>query len=146
VNKRPADAKRTSGAPDEIVAGRSLHPSMPLKRDALKVQDVPACIARGSYGRPASAPARFKPGDRVGTKNMHPRTHTRLPRYARGRCGVVDRAHGCQVFPDSSALGAGDDPQWLYTVVFDGRELWGADADPALKVSIDAFEPYLESA
>ena len=77
---------------------------------------------------------------------MHPRTHTRLPRYARGRCGVVDRAHGCQVFPDSSALGAGDDPQWLYTVVFDGRELWGADADPALKVSIDAFEPYLESA
>ena len=39
---------------------------------------------------------------------------------------------------------AGENPQWLYTVVFDGRELWGADADPTVKVSIDAFEPYLE--
>jgi hypothetical protein len=24
--------------------------------------------------------------------------------------------------------------------------LWGADADPTLKISIDAFEPYLEAA
>ena len=77
---------------------------------------------------------------------MHPTTHTRLPRYARGRLGVIELVHGCHVFPDSSALGTGDDPQWLYTVAFDGRELWGADTDPALKVSIDAFEPYLEPA
>ena len=42
--------------------------------------------------------------------------------------------------------GAGENPQWLYTVVFDGAELWGADADPTLKISIDAFEPYLEPA
>jgi nitrile hydratase len=32
------------------------------------------------------------------------------------------------------------------TVVFDGHELWGADADPAVKVSIDSFEPYLDPA
>ena len=53
---------------------------------------------------------------------------------------------GCHVFPDSNATGAGENPQWLYTVRFDGRELWGADADPTVKVSIDAWEPYLEPA
>jgi nitrile hydratase len=50
------------------------------------------------------------------------------------------------VFPDSAATGASENPQWLYTVVFDGTELWGADADPTTKISIDAFEPYLEAA
>jgi nitrile hydratase len=75
---------------------------------------------------------------------MHPVTHTRLPRYTRGHVGVIERIHGCHVFPDSAATGAGENPQWLYTVVFDGRELWGPDTDPTIKVSIDAFEPYLE--
>ena len=137
---------RGLATPEEIEAGRSLNPSKPLKRDALKVQDVPTSLKRGSYGRPASASARFKAGDRVRARNVHPTTHTRLPRYTRGRLGVVERVHGSQVFPDSSALGVGEDPHWLYTVVFDGRELWGADSDPTLKVSIDAFEPYLEPA
>jgi nitrile hydratase len=78
--------------------------------------------------------------------NFHPVTHTRLPRYVRGHVGVVERDHGCQVFPDSDAIDAGENPQWLYTVVFEGTELWGRDADPTLRVSIDAFEPYLEPA
>ena len=133
-------------APDELAAGHSLHPAKPLKRPALRLEDVPDVLKRRSSGRPAAAPARFKPGDPVRARNMHPTTHTRLPRYARGRRGMIERVHGSHVFPDSSALGAGDDPQWLYTVVFDGRELWGADADPTLKVSVEAFEPYLESA
>jgi hypothetical protein len=54
--------------------------------------------------------------------------------------------HGCHVFPDTAAIGRGENPQWLYTVVFDSRELWGADADPTIKVSVDAFEPYLDKA
>ena len=53
-------------------------------------------------------------------KNIHPATHTRLPRYVRGHVGVVERDHGCHVFPDSAAIEAGENPQWLYTVVFDG--------------------------
>jgi len=53
---------------------------------------------------------------------------------------------GCCVFPDSVTTGKGEDPQWLYTVVFDARQLWGADADPTLTVSIEAFEPYIEPA
>jgi nitrile hydratase len=137
---------RGFATPDEIAAGCSLNPAKPAKRGALKAEDVPTALKRGSFGRPASGPARFKVGDDVRARNIHPTTHTRLPRYARGRVGVIERVHGCHVFPDSSALDAGDAPQWLYTVNFDGRELWGPDADPALKVSIEAFEPYLESA
>jgi nitrile hydratase len=87
---------------------------------------------------------RFKVGDRVRAKDVHPRGHTRLPRYVRGRVGVVTAVHGCHALPDARAHDRGDDPQWLYTVRFTGSELWGPDADPTLTVSIDAFEPYLE--
>lgn len=129
---------------DEVKAGRSLHESPPLKRGTFTLADVPRVAVRGSFAREASAPAIFKPGDRVRTKNINPPTHTRLPRYVRGHAGVVERINGCHVFPDSAAHGLGENPQWLYTVVFDARELWGDDADPTLKVSIEAFEPYLE--
>ena len=53
---------------------------------------------------------------------------------------------GCHVFPDAVVAGRGEEPHWLYTVVFDGRELWGENGDPTLKVSVEAWEPYLESA
>jgi len=131
--------------PDELATGRALRPGKPLKRK-LTAAEVPNTVTRGSFARPAKAPARFTPSDRVRTKNIHPATHTRLPRYARGRVGVIEALRGCHVFPDSVAIGQGEDPQWLYTVRFEGRELWGANADPSLQVSIEAFEPYLEPA
>jgi nitrile hydratase subunit beta len=130
---------------DELAAGRVLRTAKPFKH-RLGVADVDRTLTRGSFGRPAPAPARFKVAERVRAKNIHPQTHTRLPRYARGHTGVIEAIRGCHVFPDSTAIGAGENPQWLYTVVFDARELWGNDADPALKVSIEAFEPYLEPA
>ena len=130
---------------DEVQAGRALRPGQALKRK-LNATDVPNSLSRGSYSRPAAAPAHFKPGDRVRTKNIHPATHTRLPRYARDRVGVVEALRGCHVYPDTAAVGQGENPQWLYTVLFDGRELWGDDTDPSLKISIEAFEPYLEPA
>ena len=126
-------------------AGHALAPSKPLKRK-LTTDLMQQALSRPSFYREPPGPACFKPGDRVRTRNIHPSTHTRLPRYARGKVGLVELCHGCQMFPDSVAINLGDDPQWLYTVVFEGRELWGPDADPMLKVSIDAFEPYLESA
>jgi nitrile hydratase beta subunit len=137
--------KRGLLTPDEVAAGRALGPAQPLPRK-LTAADVPKALTRASYERPAPAPARFTVGDRVRTSNNHPRTHTRLPRYARGRCGVIETVRGCQVFPDSVAIGAGEDPQWLYTVCFEGRELWGDTAEPTLRISIDAWEPYLEPA
>jgi nitrile hydratase len=128
---------------DEMAAGHALRPGIGLGR-TFTLADLERVMRRGSYGRPSPAPARFKIGDRVRAKNIHPRTHTRLPRYARGHVGIVERAHGAYVFPDSVVAGKGEDQQWLYTVRFDARELWGADADPAVKISIEAFEPYLE--
>jgi nitrile hydratase len=131
---------------DEVAAGHALRPGKPLKRGKFDVAAVDRVMTRGSFGRPAQAAARFKPGDRVRAKNIHPVSHTRLPRYVRGHVGVVERLHGSHVFPDTVVAGQGESPQWLYTVCFDSRELWGADADPTVKVSIDAFEPYLEPA
>lgn len=129
---------------DEIAAGHALRPGKPLKRGRFTASDVDAGLRRGAFGRPEQAPALFKPGDWVRAKTIHPRTHTRLPRYVRGHIGVVERLHGAHVFPDAVVLGQGEDPQWLYTVRFEARELWGADADPAVTVSVEAFEPYLE--
>jgi nitrile hydratase len=77
---------------------------------------------------------------------IHPPTHTRLPRYVRGHIGRIEHVIGFHVFPDSNALGAGEDPQWLYRVTFNGAELWQDAPDPKLEVSIDAWEPYLERA
>jgi nitrile hydratase len=131
---------------DEVAAGHALRPGKPLRRGNFTVAEVPRVMTRGSFSRPAQAPARFNPGDRVRAKNIHPTTHTRLPRYVRGHVGVVERLHGTHVFPDSVTTGRGDDPQWLYTVRFDSRELWGPDADPTVTISIDAFEPYLDPA
>ncbi len=76
--------------------------------------------------------------------NIHPPGHTRLPRYVRGKRGLVEKVHGPFVFPDANADGRGESPQWLYCVRFSGSELWGRDGDPKLDVSIDAWESYLE--
>ncbi len=128
---------------DELAAGHSLHPAKPLPRK-MTVADAQKPPMRGFFERPTSTPARFKIGDRVRTVNINPVTHTRLPRYARDKEGMVDAIRGCHVYPDTAALDVhNESPQWLYAVVFTGKELWGADADPAIKVSIEAFEPYL---
>ena len=130
----------------ELTTGRELEPRKPIGK-TLAPADVAAGLGRGSpTNRDVTRPAVFRAGDRVRARNMNPLTHTRLPRYLRGRVGTITAAHGYHVFPDTNAHGRGEDPQWLYTVSFDARELWGADADPTLAVSVDAFEPYLEPA
>ncbi len=130
--------------PDEIEAGRMLHPPVPVPR-VLQADRVAAVLATGSpTGRAARVPARFATGQRVRTRGTPVDHHTRLPGYARGKVGVIERVLGVHVFADSHAQGLGEAPQWLYTVVFDSAELW-ADA-PGADVSIDAWEPYLEAA
>jgi nitrile hydratase beta subunit len=107
--------------------------------------EVPAGLARaGSYLRSSVAQPAFAVGDCVRARNLNPTGHTRLPRYARGRVGVVTHHHGAHVFPDSHAHGGGEDPHPLYTVRFTARELWGSDASPKDTVSLDLWEPYLE--
>lgn len=94
--------------------------------------------------RQSEAPARFKVGDRVRTRNLHPKGHTRLPRYARGKAGVVDKVYGAFVLPDSIAHGFGESPEHMYGVWFDAVELWGDVAETGAPVHLDLLESYLE--
>jgi nitrile hydratase subunit beta len=130
--------------PDELAAGKALRPGKKLP--GILKPEAATSVRRGGFARKPGAPALFKVGDRVRAKNIHPATHTRLPRYVRGHVGTVDRVIDCHVFPDTMAIDAGEHPQWLYSVVFEAAELWGPDADPSVKVSVDAFESYLEPA
>lgn len=129
---------------DELAAGRPLRPAKPLPR-ILAAADYERALSHGVYERPAAAPARFKVGEGVRMKNINPATHTRLPRYVRGRRGTIEQIRGCHVFADASSLGRSDIAHWLYCVVFESRELWGEDADPTVTVSVEAWEPYLEA-
>ena len=126
----------------EEAAGKMLTPPKPLRR-VPTADMIPGMLASGG---PASRRSNTKPafaiGDKVRARNIQPNGHTRLPRYARGRTGEIVALHGTHVFPDSSAHGRGEDPQWLYTVRFTARELWGSATRDS--VCLDLWEPYLE--
>jgi nitrile hydratase subunit beta len=92
----------------------------------------------------ATQTPRFNAGDRVTTRNLNPKGHTRLPRYARGKRGVIRRHHGSFPLPDANAHGRGPEWQPCYVVEFDARELWGAEARPGDCVCLDLWESYLE--
>ncbi|MCW2306043.1 nitrile hydratase subunit beta [Rhodobium gokarnense] len=130
----------------ELAAGHALEPPKPGIK-VLKAEDVAATLGRGGpTERPATAPARFQVGDRVVTSRANPPTHTRLPRYARGRVGTIHRVHGVHVFADRNAIRAGENPAWLYNVRFEAGELWGPDAQAPSAVHCDLWEPHLEPA
>jgi nitrile hydratase subunit beta len=122
--------------------------SPPPPKLVLRAESAFAIIKKGfPVLRSATRPARFAVGDRVLTAAVQPPHHTRLPGYARGKVGVIERIHGAHVFPDTNAQELGECPQWLYTVVFDAQQLWGeAGRLQRSSISVDAFEPYLEPA
>jgi nitrile hydratase len=101
-------------------------------------------------GIPSNQDARvrplFKARQRVRTRNINPTGHTRLPRYARGKTGVIVRDHGVYVFPDTNAHFQGEKRQHVYSVRFAATELWGPDASPRDSVHLDLWDDYLERA
>lgn len=109
----------------------------------LTADRVAGALARGGpTEREPAAPARFSVGERVRTRSGPVDHHTRLPGYATGRIGTIERVHGVHVFPDTHAHDLGENPRWLYTVVIDATDVWD-DAEPGNTVSVDAWEPYL---
>lgn len=113
----------------------------------LKAADVEKVLKRGGPTLVESdVEPRFKPGDSVRTRNLNPAGHTRLPRYARAKRGVVHQGHGTHVFPDSHAAGLGKNPQHLYSIRFEAEELFGPDCERREAVYIDLWESYLEPA
>ena len=130
----------------EVESGRpaasSTKASPPLTADM-----VPSLLRSGALARREIAVTpRFQAGQRVHTRNINPAGHTRLPRYARGKLGIVDRDHGVYVFPDAIAHSADENPQHVYSVRFTARELWGDHASPRDSVYLDLWDDYLEPA
>lgn len=118
-------------------------PATPAMRSA----DVQAFIARGApASRAPTRPPRFRQGQPVRARNLNPVGHTRLPRYVRGKSGIVDRVHGTFVFPDTHAHFLGENPQPLYSIRFEAQELWGDDFVSGDAVYVDLWEDYLDGA
>ena len=131
---------------EEIASGKARRGS---------VKSVPALKVSEAGSFPLRIPAemlhtavtpRFRIGQSVRARNINPAGHTRLPRYARGRTGVIDKDHGVQALPDTNVYGRGENPQHVYGVRFAARELWGEQASPQDSVHIDLWEDYLEPA
>jgi nitrile hydratase beta subunit len=129
----------------EIESGRG---ALGSTKAALAVSpaDAVAAIFRVPARRKESVTARFQAGQLVRARNINPVTHTRLPRYARGKVGTIDRDNGVFEFADTSAYSLGDKPQHLYSVRFSARELWGDQAAPQDAVYLDLYDDYLEPA
>ena len=93
--------------------------------------------------RQAASPPRFDVGDAIVVRNIHPVGHTRLPRYVRGKRGVIARIYGAQGFQDEPTI-ADDSPQHVYGVMFEASELWGDAAEPNQRLYIDMWECWME--
>jgi nitrile hydratase beta subunit len=135
----------------DLVSEEELRTGRATQADARRVPPLDAIAAEkmlrrgGPAARSIDAEPAFDCGDAVRTRNSHPAGHTRLPRYARGRNGVVVRHHGAHVLPDTNAHFEGEHPQHLYAVRFSARELWGPEASAVDSVTLDLWESYLEA-
>jgi nitrile hydratase len=122
-------------------------PASPKTTPPLTADGVSRLVSRGAPAkRDVTIAPRFKAGQRVRARNINPTGHTRLPRYARGKPGVIVRDHGVFVFPDSNAHFRGENPQHLYSVRFAARDLWGTQAAPRDFVYLDMWDDYLDHA
>lgn len=114
---------------------------------ALRVSDVETFLRNRRGARlDEDVPPRFRAGELVIARNINPASHTRLPRYARGRRGVVDRDHGVFIFADTNAMRRDKKPQHCYSVRFTARELWGPEAPARDSVFIDLWDDHLDPA
>jgi nitrile hydratase subunit beta len=129
---------------EELADGRLHEPPRPLPLLLTADQVIPA-LARGAQPvRPLAGAPRFRVGDPVRARDLHPATHTRLPRYCRGKPGTIAAVHGAHLFADAHARGIDEPLEWLYTVRFDAHALWGADTTAA-SVCVDCWESYLDA-
>ena len=132
---------------DEVEAGHALRPGKPLKRGPFGMKDVERVLNRAKFGRPHQHRAEVQ-ARRQGALQEHQSGDAHAAAALRARPCRRGRAEPRlpRVPGLAPSIDGAENPQWLYTVVFDEPELWGADADPTVKISIDAFEPYLDPA
>jgi nitrile hydratase subunit beta len=113
---------------------------------ALSVADVPAFMRRIPPMRKDDVAPRFQIGQHVRARNINPVTHTRLPRYVRGKAGTIEHDRGVAILPDTNLYGLGEKPQHVYSVRFSARELWGDQAAAQDAVYVELWDDYLEPA
>ena len=132
---------------EELESGKVTAPGLPAGVEA-------ASVERMQYGMnnripvfvDTDVPPKFRVGDEIVARNINPLHHTRIPRYIRGRRGVVEMHHGIFLLPDTNAHGGPDKPQHVYNVRFTARELWGEEAPERDSVYIDMFDDYMDPA
>jgi len=130
----------------ELESGKPARDSKKMS-PPLTVDKVPLFVAKGvPASRNVPVEAKFRVGQRVRARNLNPTGHTRLPRYARGKPGTIERDHGVFVFPDTNAHFLGENPQHLYSVRFAARDLWGDEAAPQDAVYVNLWDSHLEPA
>jgi hypothetical protein len=146
VEGRPAEPGPRRGSRPRLAitsraVRRSLRPTFPRW---FGTHVLPRLL--GSSRRLGVRPPRFSEGDRVRVRSRQAAGHTRQPGYVTGKPGVVTAHQGAARFPDAHAVGRRVRPQHLYTVAFDGGDLWGDGAEPGTEIRVDLFESYLEPA
>jgi len=131
---------------EEIEKGKPAR-GAPKATPALTAAQVPELVARRGPAQPQGPAPRFQMGEHVRARNINPVGHTRLPRYARGKLGAIERDFGVFNLQDTDADGRslGAKPQHVYSVRFTARELWGAQASPQDSVYIDLWDDYLDA-
>lgn len=144
-------AEHGFASPDELERVRRGEPApvgepAGVQDGALRPEGVPRMLRNRRAARlDDPVPPKFRVDQAVLARNIHPTGHTRVPRYVRGRRGVVAIDHGVFVFPDTHAAGQGPKPQHVYSVRFSAKELWGPDAPARDSVYVDLWDDYLEA-
>ncbi|MBO9465022.1 nitrile hydratase subunit beta [Tropicibacter sp. R15_0] len=134
----------------EELAGAAPQPApKELQERRLRAERVAAVLAAGGPANRDGATPEFAIGDKVRTRRIARNTmveggHTRLPAYAAGVEGEIILSHGCHVLPDAAAHRLGEQPEPLYTVVFDAGDLWGEPERAGDEVTCDLWQSYLE--
>ena len=112
---------------------------------AMTVEKVPVIVRDGfSYRRNEAAAPRFAVGGQVRTRNINIEGHTRLPRYARDKIGVIVEDRGVFSFNDSAANEGDERPQHVYSVRFTAREVWGENANPKDTLCLDLWDEHMD--
>lgn len=128
---------------EELAAGRSNQAPAP-SNEAVPPEAIDP-YQYATFHQEIEAQPHYNVGDTVLTGNPQSRGHTRLPRYARNKRGVIHLHHGAHVLPDTNAHGGGECPTHLYTVKFSAQELWGPEGSPVDHMFVDVWECHLES-